>query len=185
VDLTPAGITELQPLLESGEPLAQLDQISKQRLPRIALAEIKLCAPVERQEVWAAGVTYLRSKTARMEESDFSASAYDRVYEAERPELFFKCLGEKAAATGEPVGIRRDARWSAEFERADRGIYDRQRHEFPGHRGREFIVSAAGEDLRPFVRARSLDHSGQHGSRGARVENKPADQTERARRFHG
>jgi len=112
VDLTPAGITELQPLLESGEPLAQLDQISKQRLPRIALAEIKLCAPVERQEVWAAGVTYLRSKTARMEESDFSASAYDRVYEAERPELFFKCLGEKAAATGEPVGIRRDARWS-------------------------------------------------------------------------
>jgi 2-dehydro-3-deoxy-D-arabinonate dehydratase len=67
---------------------------------------------VERQEVWAAGVTYLRSKTARMEESEFSASAYDRVYAAERPELFFKSLAEKVAATGEPVGIRRDAKWN-------------------------------------------------------------------------
>jgi 2-dehydro-3-deoxy-D-arabinonate dehydratase len=47
-----------------------------------------------------------------MEESDFSATAYDRVYSAERPELFFKSLGEKVAGPGEPVGIRRDARWS-------------------------------------------------------------------------
>jgi 2-dehydro-3-deoxy-D-arabinonate dehydratase len=51
--------------------------------------------PSRLQEVWAAGVTYLRSKTARMQESDFSASAYDRVYEAERPELFFKSLARK------------------------------------------------------------------------------------------
>src|SRR5258706_3624560 len=55
-------------------------------------------APIQSQEVWAAGVTYLRSKAARMEESNFSATAYDRVYEAPRPELFFKatpgrCLG--------------------------------------------------------------------------------------------
>src|SRR5262249_28224774 len=68
--------------------------------------------PVDQQEVWAAGVTYLRSKTARMEESNFSATAYDRVYGAERPELFFKSLPEKVAAIGETVGIRRDARWS-------------------------------------------------------------------------
>ena len=47
-----------------------------------------------------------------MEESNFSATAYDRVYEAERPELFFKSLGEKVAGPEEPVGIRRDARWS-------------------------------------------------------------------------
>jgi 2-dehydro-3-deoxy-D-arabinonate dehydratase len=67
---------------------------------------------VERQEVWAAGVTYLRSKTARMEESDFSATAYDKVYAAERPELFFKSLAEKVVATGQPVGIRRDAKWN-------------------------------------------------------------------------
>jgi 2-dehydro-3-deoxy-D-arabinonate dehydratase len=111
-DLTPAGITLLQPLLESEDPVRQLDRIVQTSLPRFGLSEIKLCAPVERQEVWAAGVTYLRSKTARMEESDFSASAYDRVYAAERPELFFKSLPEKVVATGEAVGIRRDARWS-------------------------------------------------------------------------
>ena len=112
LDLTPAGITQLQPLLESDDPVAQLDRIARPNLPRLGLSEVTLCAPVERQEVWAAGVTYLRSKTARMEESDFSASAYDRVYAAERPELFFKSLPEKVVATGEPVGIRRDARWS-------------------------------------------------------------------------
>ena len=62
--------------------------------------------------MWAAGVTYLRSKTARMEESDFSATAYDRVYDADRPEIFFKAIAEKVVATGEAVGIRRDATWS-------------------------------------------------------------------------
>jgi 2-dehydro-3-deoxy-D-arabinonate dehydratase len=76
------------------------------------LANVRLLAPVERQEVWAAGVTYLRSKTARMDESDFSAQAYDRVYEADRPELFFKSLPEKVVASGEAVGIRKDAKWN-------------------------------------------------------------------------
>ena len=112
LDLTPAGIAQLHPLLESDDPVSQLNQIGRQNLPRIALSEVQLGAPVERQEVWAAGVTYLRSRAARMEESDFSATAYDRVYAAERPEIFFKALAEKVAATGEPVGIRRDARWS-------------------------------------------------------------------------
>jgi 2-dehydro-3-deoxy-D-arabinonate dehydratase len=112
LDLTPAGITQMFPLLESETPVAQLNQLTEKNLPRVALAEVKLLAPVERQEVWAAGVTYLRSKTARMEESDFSATAYDRVYAAERPEIFFKSLAEKVVATGEPVGIRRDAKWN-------------------------------------------------------------------------
>jgi 2-dehydro-3-deoxy-D-arabinonate dehydratase len=112
LDLTPAGITRLQPLLESDDPVAKLNQISRASLPRLALSEVQLCAPVEQQEVWAAGVTYLRSKTARMEESDFSATAYDRVYAAERPEIFFKSLAEKVVGPGEAVGIRRDAKWS-------------------------------------------------------------------------
>ena len=112
LDLTPAGITELFPLLESGNPVPQLQQLAKNNLPRIALAEVKLLAPVERQEIWAAGVTYLRSKTARMEESDFSATAYDKGYAAERPEIFFKSLPEKVVGSGEAVGIRRDARWN-------------------------------------------------------------------------
>jgi 2-dehydro-3-deoxy-D-arabinonate dehydratase len=112
LDLTSAGIKQLQPLLESDDPIAELKRINQSILPRMALAEIKLLAPVERQEVWAAGVTYLRSKTARMEESDFSATAYDKVYAAERPEIFFKALAEKVVATGEAVGIRKDARWN-------------------------------------------------------------------------
>jgi 2-dehydro-3-deoxy-D-arabinonate dehydratase len=111
-DLTPAGITQLSSLLESENPVAQLNQIAGKNLPRIALAGVKLLAPVEWQEVWAAGVTYLRSKTARMEESDFSATAYDKVYAAERPEIFFKSMPEKVVATGEAVGIRRDAKWN-------------------------------------------------------------------------
>ena len=110
--LSPAGITALEPLLESNDPVAQLKAIRTDKLPRIPLAEVKLCPPVERQEVWAAGVTYLRSKAARMEESEFSASAYDRVYDAVRPEIFFKSLAEKVVPTGEPVGIRSDARWN-------------------------------------------------------------------------
>ena len=111
-DLTPAGIMQLQPLLEAENPSAELGRINSATLPRLPLADVTLCAPVERQEVWAAGVTYLRSKTARMEESDFSATAYDRVYAAERPELFFKSIAEKVSASGEPVGIRSDARWN-------------------------------------------------------------------------
>jgi 2-dehydro-3-deoxy-D-arabinonate dehydratase len=112
LDLAPTGITSLQSLLESDGLAAQLDRLAKQDLPRLNLAEVQLCAPVERHEVWAAGVTYLRSKKARMEESDFSATAYDRVYVAERPEIFFKSLAEKVVPAGEPVGIRKDARWN-------------------------------------------------------------------------
>ena len=112
VDLSEIGIDCLSGLLESKHPATEVKALLHPGLPRCSLADIRLRAPVDRQEVWAAGVTYLRSKTARMEESDFSATAYDRVYIAERPELFFKSLPEKVAASGEWVGIRRDARWS-------------------------------------------------------------------------
>jgi 2-dehydro-3-deoxy-D-arabinonate dehydratase len=73
-----------------------------------------LLAPIERQEVWAAGVTYYRSRSARIEESKDAGGGdfYDRVYSAERPELFFKALGEKVAGPNSEVRIRRDAHWS-------------------------------------------------------------------------
>ena len=112
VDLAPAGITTLSRVLESADPVALLNGIDRKTLPVFGIADVMLRPPIERQEVWAAGVTYLRSKTARMEESDFSATAYDRVYDADRPEIFFKALAEKVVPTGEAVGIRRDARWS-------------------------------------------------------------------------
>lgn len=78
------------------------------------LMEQDLLAPIGTQEVWAAGVTYLRSRDARMEESKDSggASFYDKVYDAERPELFFKALAHRVAAHGEKVYIRRDSSWN-------------------------------------------------------------------------
>lgn len=111
-DLSPVGIERLEPLLEEPDLAAKLAGFASASLPRVKLAEVKLLPPLERQEVWAVGVTYLRSKKARMEESDFSATAYDKVYEAPRPELFFKSQPEKVSPTGGPVGIRRDAKWN-------------------------------------------------------------------------
>jgi 2-dehydro-3-deoxy-D-arabinonate dehydratase len=72
-----------------------------------------LLAPVGSQEVWAAGVTYWRSRTARLEESQAAGggSFYDRVYEAERPEIFFKATPHRVAAPGAPMRLRRDSRW--------------------------------------------------------------------------
>lgn len=71
-----------------------------------------LLAPVGSQEVWAAGVTYFRSRVARMEESEQGGNFYDRVYTAERPELFMKCLPWKVVGPGAAVAIRKDASWS-------------------------------------------------------------------------
>jgi 2-dehydro-3-deoxy-D-arabinonate dehydratase len=73
-----------------------------------------LLAPIGSQEVWAAGVTYLRSRAARMAESKDAGGGdfYDRVYSAERPELFFKSLAHKVVGPGGVVGLRRDAMWS-------------------------------------------------------------------------
>ena len=112
IDLTPAGITALSQVLEHDDPLTLLNGVDRKPLPRRSVSDVMLRPPIERQEVWAAGVTYLRSKTARMEESDFSATAYDRVYDAARPEIFFKAVPEKVVPSGEAVGIRRDATWS-------------------------------------------------------------------------
>jgi len=73
-----------------------------------------LIAPLEEQEVWAAGVTYFRSRTARMAESEASGgmSFYDRVYTAERPELFFKSTPHRVVGPGQPVRIRHDSKWN-------------------------------------------------------------------------
>jgi 2-dehydro-3-deoxy-D-arabinonate dehydratase len=73
-----------------------------------------ILAPVVSQEVWAAGVTYYRSRNARMEESKDAGGGdfYDRVYAAERPELFFKATGRRVIGHGGAVRIRSDAKWS-------------------------------------------------------------------------
>jgi 2-dehydro-3-deoxy-D-arabinonate dehydratase len=71
-----------------------------------------LAAPIQDQEIWAAGVTYLRSREARMEESEREADIYDRVYQAERPELFLKATPHRVAGHGAEVRIRRDSHWN-------------------------------------------------------------------------
>ena len=78
------------------------------------LKQQKFGAPIGTQEVWAAGVTYLRSKIARMEESEESGGAtfYDKVYDAERPELFFKSTAYKVVSTNGMVRIRKDSSWN-------------------------------------------------------------------------
>lgn len=71
-------------------------------------------APIGKQEIWAAGVTYLRSREARMEESKEAGGGdfYARVYDAERPELFFKATAHRTVGSGEKVRIRKDSKWN-------------------------------------------------------------------------
>ena len=84
------------------KPLAQAPDLTRLR------------PPIGTQEVWAAGVTYFRSRTARMEEAKSAGGGdfYDRVYEAERPELFFKATPHRVRGHGDTVRIRADARWN-------------------------------------------------------------------------
>src|SRR5258705_8986148 len=109
LDLSAAGVEGLEELLEAENLPNLIGRLVNQTQTRYGVRNVKLLPPVERQEVWAAGVTYQRSKTARMEESKDSASIYDKVYEAPRPELFFKAMPEKVVAPGESIGIRKDA----------------------------------------------------------------------------
>jgi 2-dehydro-3-deoxy-D-arabinonate dehydratase len=82
-------------------------------LPVVPLPGTPL-APIEQQEVWAAGVTYLRSRSARMAESESNGGGdfYARVYDAERPELFFKSTPHRVVGTETAVRIRRDSHWN-------------------------------------------------------------------------
>lgn len=77
------------------------------------LQQQTILAPIGTQEIWAAGVTYLRSKVARMEESKEAGGAtfYDKVYDADRPELFFKGTAIRAVGDGAYVHIRKDSDW--------------------------------------------------------------------------
>lgn len=111
------------PLVLAGSPFASLtDLLDADDVLREAgalatehplpLTDVKLLPPIDAQEVWAAGVTYKRSQTARMEESEAAASCYDRVYNADRPELFFKATPHRVRGPGQPLRIRRDAKWN-------------------------------------------------------------------------
>jgi 2-dehydro-3-deoxy-D-arabinonate dehydratase len=97
-------------LLEAENPHEAAAALPRQ--PAIPLDGVNLLPPIDEQEVWAAGVTYKRSKTARMEESEAAASCYDRVYDSPRPELFFKATPHRVNGHGQPLRIRSDSKWN-------------------------------------------------------------------------
>jgi 2-dehydro-3-deoxy-D-arabinonate dehydratase len=112
------------PLANQSGPLESLEEILDAQQPRqlaeslqvdrsgIAFENVQLVAPLDVQEVWAAGVTYKRSQTARMEESEAAASCYDRVYRSPRPELFMKATSHRVSGPGAPLRIRVDSQWN-------------------------------------------------------------------------
>jgi len=105
----PQSLTEaLQMSLE--ELRAALRSAADASETSLSLEDVTLRAPIDHQEVWAAGVTYSRSRDARMEESS-QKDVYDRVYEADRPELFLKATPNRVSGPGEPVAIRSDSNW--------------------------------------------------------------------------
>ena len=136
-----------------------------------AVADDRLLAPLGAQEVWAAGVTYHRSRTARMEESRVAGggSFYDRVYDAERPELFFKATPHRVVGPGPRRGFASDSRWSV--PEPELALVVNRRGTIVGCtigndmsardiEGREPAVPAAGESVRRVLRAGTLHPAG-------------------------
>lgn len=106
------NVASLADLLTVADPaVAARDHIDKSAPPHAA-DDHTFLAPIDRQEIWAAGVTYKRSKVAREEESAGAAQFYDKVYTAPRPELFMKATPERVVGPGQPVRIRADGKWN-------------------------------------------------------------------------
>ncbi|HZY78471.1 MAG TPA: fumarylacetoacetate hydrolase family protein [Cyclobacteriaceae bacterium] len=78
----------------------------------MTIVQRDLLSPIGRQEVWASGITYIRTKQARMEDSKLAGTAYANVYDAERPELFFKATAYRTVGPGDNVRIRKDSKWN-------------------------------------------------------------------------
>jgi 2-dehydro-3-deoxy-D-arabinonate dehydratase len=110
LDMTGLQYHTLSDILEADDPLEVADFLSTGE--GISLDGATLLPPIDCQEVWAAGVTYRRSQTARMEESETSASCYDRVYSAPRPEIFFKASPHRVSGPNQPLRIRKDSIWN-------------------------------------------------------------------------
>ncbi|MBI3967355.1 MAG: fumarylacetoacetate hydrolase family protein [Chloroflexi bacterium] len=104
-DRSPGALFRLSP----DELRTQLDQASA-RADVEGIEVARLLAPIDAQEVWAAGVTYRRSEEARVEESS-TPDVYSRVYAAERPELFFKATPHRVSGPDEPIAVRADSVW--------------------------------------------------------------------------
>lgn len=100
-------------LFSSEEPAGYVASAYESGGKTHALPFSNLMAPIRDQEIWAAGVTYFRSRTARMEEAETAGGDifYDKVYDADRPELFFKATAPRTRGHGDKVAIRSDSSW--------------------------------------------------------------------------
>jgi 2-dehydro-3-deoxy-D-arabinonate dehydratase len=105
-------IGSLSDLLHGHDPAGAVQDMLDDDVRVIPYPDLALLAPIDRQEVWAAGVTYKRSREARERESVAAGRFYDLVYTAARPELFFKAMPYRVVGPGARVFIRRDSRWS-------------------------------------------------------------------------
>ena len=115
-ELTPLNLTggqyrNLFEILEADAPYEVITFLAEGSEP-LPLTSLNLLPPIDQQEVWAAGVTYKRSRAARMEESETSADCYDRVYASPRPELFFKATPHRVAGHLQTLRIRKDSQWN-------------------------------------------------------------------------
>jgi 2-dehydro-3-deoxy-D-arabinonate dehydratase len=112
VCLLDLGGQTLSDLLHADQPARAAHDLIADDAHKIPLANLTCLAPLDRQEVWAAGVTYKRSQEARERESAGAARFYDLVYTAPRPELFFKATPNRVVGPGGRVRIRKDSKWS-------------------------------------------------------------------------
>jgi 2-dehydro-3-deoxy-D-arabinonate dehydratase len=106
------SFASLSALLASADSILEMAERAVADAPRVALDDVTLLAPIDGQEIWAAGVTYERSRAARMSESEAAADMYWRVYDAERPELFFKADARRTRGPDEAIRVRYDSRWT-------------------------------------------------------------------------
>ncbi len=102
----------LSEVLHGADPRAVVEEHLDASEPALAVEEVRWLCPLEKQEVWGAGVTYERSKVARQEESESGGSFYDQVYRADRPELFLKATPSRVVGPGEAIRIRADTAWA-------------------------------------------------------------------------
>jgi len=113
LDLTQVeNCRSLSDVLHSPDPVGLARFLVDPNAAPLAAESVTFLAPVDSQEIWAAGVTYKRSQVARMEESESGATHYDKVYTADRPELFFKATPSRVSGPNEPVRVRADSDWS-------------------------------------------------------------------------
>src|SRR5947207_252273 len=110
IELMPEAVGPLSGILHAKNPVQSLRTAAT--AVTVKASEVTFLAPLDQQEVWAAGVTYKRSQEARERESEGAAQFYDKVYSAPRPEIFFKAPAYRVSPPGGPVHIRRDSKWN-------------------------------------------------------------------------